>query len=405
MFRILACVGLILVLVPMGCLFDDDPPRTPKGNLVLSPSELSFAVPAGESADQVMTASNDGDTTLTVESITVSEPWLSVIPMTFSLLAGSSQDVTVTVDAESLSAGTYEGHLHFDWDHDCDGRVDYSYQYSVPLIVSGGGGAQVPTVFIFGGTFMMGADPDSSWYTHGDEDPVHSVTVSSFYMSAYEVTQVQYQAVMGANPSQHPGSDLPVEYVTWYDAAKFCNWLSWWGGLTKFYNDDDLTNAATTVGMNWAANGYRLPTEAEWEYACRAGSITDYYSGDLTHGTCSEIDESLDRIAWYCGNSENESTDWCETHPVGGKQPNRFGLYDMSGNVWEWCNDWYSSNYYESSPSDNPTGPSSGSASGRVHRGGSSWATPDWCQSAARGYDDPSLRNGAIGFRVVKRPQ
>ena len=228
-----------------------------------------------------------------------------------------------------------------------------------------------------GGTFQMGSPAGSH------EQPVHSVTVSAFQMGRYEITQAQYQAVVGSNPSSFTGdSQRPVEMVIWYDAVTFCNKLSEAAGLQPCYN-------LTTWACDFTKNGYRLPTEAEWEYACRAGTITYYYTGD---------DESdLAKAGWYVRNSGNT------THTVGGKQANAFGLYDMHGNVWEWCNDWYGS--YSSGNATDPQGPSSGSD--RVVRGGS-WdsgpgpANGD-CRSSYRDGRYPVGGNPDVGFRVVRR--
>ncbi|MBN1426019.1 formylglycine-generating enzyme family protein [Candidatus Fermentibacteria bacterium] len=237
-------------------------------------------------------------------------------------------------------------------------------------------------VSLSGGTFQMGS---TSQWADSDEQPVHTVTVSSFYMSKYEVTQAQYQEVMGTNPSYFQGANRPVERVTWYDAARFCNALSVSEGLTPCYNESNWS-------CTFSANGYRLPTEAEWEYACRAGTTTDYYNGNETQSGCSPIDPNLNLIGWYCGNANNQ------THDVGGKQPNSFGLYDMSGNVWEWCNDWYGS--YSSGSQTDPTGPSSGSY--RVLRGGRWYDYAQCCRSANRFYNSPGGSSRYDGFRPVR---
>jgi formylglycine-generating enzyme required for sulfatase activity len=175
------------------------------------------------------------------------------------------------------------------------------------------------------------------------------------------VTQGQYQAVTGENPSGFKGSDdLPVEQVSWDDAVAFCKALSTKEGRT-----------------------YRLPSEAEWEYACRAGSDSRYCFGyDTTQ---------LGLYAWYDSNSDSK------THPVGQKRPNAFGLFDMHGNVWEWCADWYSAYYYEASPAVDPVGPSGAWA--RVRRGGCWGSDPRFCRSANRYRAAPEDRLGVLGFR------
>ena len=213
------------------------------------------------------------------------------------------------------------------------------------------------------------------------ERPAHQVSVSAFEMGVMEITQERYQSITGINPSYFMGEDLPVQGVSWYDAASFCNQLSEKAGLTPCYDEN-------TFECNYSSNGFRLPTEAEWEYACKAGSETAYYTGN---------DESdLDVAGWYSNNS-NETP-----HPVGQKLPNGFGLYDMHGNVWEWCNDWYSEDYYATSPTDDPTGPESGTY--KMERSGS-WYNGCWgCRSTYRVKHLPSFLHDALGFRVIRRP-
>ena len=236
-------------------------------------------------------------------------------------------------------------------------------------------------------TFQMGNT--GAYSGDSDEKPVHTVTISkAFYMSKYEVTQKQYQAVMGNNPSHFKGENLPVERVTWYNAVAFCNALSQQEGKTPCY-----TINGTNVSCNWDANGYRLPTEAEWEYAAKAGTSTDFYNGSLTNTNCTPIDANLDNIAWYCGNANGT------THPVGQKQANAFGLYDMTGNVCEWCWDWWSNSYSSTTVID-PTGASTGSY--RVYRGGSWYGNADQCRSTYREYRTPSFNYDYIGFRIVR---
>jgi len=216
----------------------------------------------------------------------------------------------------------------------------------------------VVAVSIPAGTFSMGSS-----YGSGDEKPVHQVTLLAFEMSVTPITQGQYQEVMGNNPSQFAGSDnLPVETVSWNDAVEFCQKLSYKTG-----------------------SEFRLPTEAEWEYACRAGTTTRFNLGDM--------DSDLARAGWYGGNSGKR------THPVGQKIPNAWEMYDMHGNVNEWCLDWYGD--YTSSSQNNPSGEQSGAS--RVIRGGGWTNYADSCRSASRYGGNPANRYGNVGFRVVRR--
>jgi len=233
-------------------------------------------------------------------------------------------------------------------------------------------------VLINGGTFIMG-NP-SSEQGCSDSEVQHQVTVSSFYMSRYEVTQKEYQEIMGTNPSAFKGDNLPVEQVSWYDAVEYCNARSQKEGLTPAY-----TINGTDVTWNRNANGYRLPTEAEWEYACRAGTTTAYSTGASIS----------DNTGWYDANSGNT------THPVGQKPPNAWGLYDMHGNVYEWCWDWYGD--YPTTAQTDPVGASSGS--GRVARGGGWGGSAQDVRSAYRLDITPSLRSASLGFRLVRNAQ
>jgi len=235
-------------------------------------------------------------------------------------------------------------------------------------------------VAIPAGTFSMGLANGSN-----DAQPEHSVTFSSFEMSVYEITQGLYKEIIGSAPSHfseanppEENHNLPVETVSWRDAITFCNVLSKKTGLDECYTE-------SSGDCDFTKNGFRLPTEAEWEYACRAGTTTLYYPGDAV--------SDLDRAGWYQGNSFS-----C-THPVGLKTPNAWGLYDMHGNVWEWCSDWYGS--YTSSSQTDPVGPQNGSS--RVIRGGSCSDYSYWALSAYRLHYPPDNRYITVGFRVVRR--
>lgn len=213
----------------------------------------------------------------------------------------------------------------------------------------------------------------------------HEVVVSSFYLDKHLVTQEQYQKVMGGNPSRWKGDRNPVEQVRWSDAVKFCNKRSQAEGLQPCY---DLE----TWSCNFEANGYRLPTEAEWEYACRAGTATAYFFGDTP--------AKLADYAWFDKNSGGHP------RPVGQKQPNPWGLYDMCGNVWEWCNDFYKVDYYPEAPRQNPRGPKAGES--KVVRGGAWRFSDQSCRSGYRynenpGYADVCFGYDIYGFRCAKK--
>ena len=214
-------------------------------------------------------------------------------------------------------------------------------------------------VYVQGGTFTMGATSVQGSDAEDDEKPAHSVTLSSYYIGKTEVTQELWQAVMGSNPSNFKGDRKPVARVSWNDCQKFISKLN------------SLTGKK-----------FRLPTEAEWEFAARGGikSKGYKYSGSNSFGD----------VAWYLKNSGDT------THDVGTKSPNELGLYDMSGNVWEWCNDWYGN--YSSSPSNNPTGPGSGAF--RVCRGGSWDHGARYCRSSDRGHGTLVNRINNLGLRL-----
>ena len=227
------------------------------------------------------------------------------------------------------------------------------------IIAEQGNSIGMKFTLIPAGEFFMGSEEDD------DEKPVHKVKISSpFYLGIYPVTQREWKAVMGDNPSGFKSDDLPVERVSWDDVLEFIRKLNKKEGKDK----------------------YRLPSEAEWEYACRAGTTTRYSFGD---------DESkLSDYAWYGDNSGSD------THPVGQKKPNPYGLYDMHGNVWEWVQDtWHES--YDGAPADGSAW-ESGVGALRVIRGGSWDDLAGDCRSALRVHDDPRGRDGYLGFRLLQ---
>ncbi len=217
---------------------------------------------------------------------------------------------------------------------------------------------------------------DGKFKMGDDETGRVDVTVSPFMMDKYPVTQALFEQVMNKNPSHFKGEDRPVEQVCWLDAVEFCNELSKQSGLDKVYEI-----AGWQVKRNPQANGYRMPTEAEWEYACRAGTTGDHYA-------------DLDEIAWYRENSRDES------HGVGQKKANDFGLYDMLGNICEWCNDWYGD--FSKGPVTDPEGVENGSV--RVIRGGGWGGSTRGVRSAFRAGSAPDTRNRYVGFRLVLPP-
>jgi formylglycine-generating enzyme required for sulfatase activity len=225
-------------------------------------------------------------------------------------------------------------------------------------------------------------------YTMGDSEeidaPPHEVELSSFYMDTYLVTQEQYEKVMNENPSRWKREKNPVEQVRWSDAARYCNKRSELEGLEPCYNLE-------TWECDFTTNGYRLPTEAEWEYACRAGTTTAYFFGDRP--------TKLGDFCWYERNAKGRP------QAVGRKKPNPWGLYDISGNVWEWCNDFYQVDYYQQSPKTDPRGPMEGKS--KVVRGGAWRFSAESCRSGYRynenpGYVDVCFGYDIYGFRCVR---
>ncbi len=237
-------------------------------------------------------------------------------------------------------------------------------------------GTQIEMLLVPPGTFDMGCSPSNAFDCHPNELPVHAVTLANaLYIGRYEVTQSQWTVTMGSNPSFFTNfadsPNRPVEQVSW-----------------------------TTIQQFLSATGLRLPTEAEWEYACRAGTTTAFHSGPgFPSGT--NDDGLVGSIAWFSGNNGFGPT--YGTKAVGGKAANALGLHDMSGNVWEWVNDWYSLDYYASSPSVNPPGPETGTL--RVLRGGSWGFSTKRLRSSHRDTTTPGNSSYNLGFRVARDPQ
>ncbi|GAB1371835.1 hypothetical protein MASR1M45_18970 [Candidatus Kapaibacterium sp.] len=241
-------------------------------------------------------------------------------------------------------------------------------------------------VFVPAGSFIMGSTGRTTAST-SYETPTHKVTISKdFLIGKYEVTQKKFREIMGSNPSPFVDDSLPVERVTWYEAVEYCNRLSEKMGLQPCY-----TGSGNNIVCNFTSNGYRLPTEAEWEYACKAGTTTDYFSGNLTVEGCSPVETNLNSIGWYCGNTGR-------ANKIGKKTPNPFGIYDMNGNVCEWV--WDRTGYYSANDQIDPTGPSSGGD--RMVRGGSWQNYAINCRSANRHYGYSPTTRHVFGFRIVR---
>lgn len=255
-------------------------------------------------------------------------------------------------------------------------------------------------VAVEGGTFQMGSRDNEN-----NETPVHEVKINDFSILNTEVTQTQYKAVIGVNYSHFKGAERPVEEVSWYDAIVFCNKLSAMAGLTPVYSLDGETDPDkwgdiprmdsadedkarwNTITWNTSADGYRLPTEAEWEYAAIGGlygSPENLYSGS----------NIISDVAWNADNPDGE------THDVATKAPNSLGLFDMSGNVWEWVWDWYGN--YHLADNDNPLGAKADVTGRKMRRGGSINSDAVFCRNANRASSVPELRGVDLGFRVVR---
>jgi len=303
-------------------------------------------------------------------TLTASDPDSGPQALTYSIvsqpqhgtLTGTRPNVTYTPDAGYLGQDSFTFRANDGEAESSPATVSITVQSDETLTLDLGGGVTLELVRIPAGTFQMG---DLSGAGYSGERPVHTVTISRpFYLGKYEVTQAQWNAVMGPTSFYFTGDNRPAEFVSWDDSQSFCQQVS---ALT--------------------ARAARMPTEAEWEYACRAGTATDYSFGDDA--------SQLGLYAWYSGNSANQ------THDVGGKLPNAWGLYDMHGNVWESCQDWYG--LYGSSAEVDPTGPASGTQ--RVVRGGYYGSTDDGANDlrcSVRNSSTPTMPRGAdTGFRLA----
>ena len=362
------------------------------------PDSIDFGeVPVGISFDREFVLHNDGGGTLR-DSVSVDCPVFALASGggMLALRHGASQTVRVrfTPGAEGeascrIEAGGSCRSIR------CVGR-------GVPLL---------PMSMIAietGGAFSMGS-PQTEAGRDSLDERAHPVRLTrSFLAGAHEVTQAEWVAIMGWNASAFPGGDRPVERITWFDALDFCNRLSVHEGLTAVYDIGDRSvvgnhTVHAEVVPHWHNDGYRLPTEAEWEFACRAGTTGATFRGEATTFSCTPLDPTLDPIAWYCGNSGGTS------QPIGGREDNPWGLDDILGNVLEWTWDWYDATYglhFPPLPAEpdsvvsDPVGPSTGGS--RVCRGGGWSVTPRECRSAFRLYHPPGSYYDDVGLRVVR---
>ena len=329
------------------------------GKAISGATASSYTIKSVKASDagkyMVKVSNSTGSVTSSAATLTVKEPLgiPVIITQPKSQTVNEGNNVTFSVVAEGCS----------------------EEDFTIPLSSS----VDLDMVWINSGSFMMGAS-ENELGKKNDEEPQHKVTLTrSYWIGKYEVTQAQYKAIMGSNPSSYNGDNNPVEFVSWRDATNFCA---------------KLTACEKAAGRLPEGYEYNLPTEAQWEYACRAGTTTSLNSGkNLT----SEYEcPNMSEVGWYEYNSNSA------THPVGQKRPNAWGLYDMHGNVSEWCLDWYGESYYSNSPVTDPEGPSTGS--NRILRDGGWDDRASLCRVAFRYRIYPDYCYSDVGFRVALVP-
>lgn len=358
---------------------------------VVDPLELDFGeMWIGGHFDMEFIIRNAGGGTLAGE-VSASCPGFSVAagggPV--SLLAGRSHAVTVRFSPQSAGPAA------------CPVVIGASCG---PVLCSGTGVERDPGMLLIdvggGVTFRMGS-PEGEPGRLDDEGPLYVTLTRSFRVSDHEVTQAEWRAVMSWDESVFPGADRPVDSITWFDAVEYCNRLSDSMGLDRAYGISDIArrgNHIESAEVLWdrRSTGFRLLTEAEWEYICRAGSDGAFHTGGITRLDCFPPDQNLDPAGWYCGNAEGSS------RPVRGKSANAFDMYDLHGNVYEWCYDYYASDYGAGGQHDpvDPRGPLEGIS--RVARGGAWISNSQDCRSASRFYQRPGEWFSFVGFRVAR---
>jgi len=390
--KLLSIITAGMLLLCMAACGGDDGNGGDPNNGKGTKTEVNLAVPTG-------LAINTGTKTASwtaVANANATNGYTIKIGTTEAQVTGTSHSLA------SLGSGTHPISVKANGYETATHKYNASaYCTAQNYIVSGSGTPTIEMVNVPGGSFQRKAD--------NEVGSPHTVTLTGFSIGKYEVTQAQYQAVIGSLPDTYNtyssygvGDNYPVYYVSWYDTLVFCNKLSIaeglspayriknstdptaWGSVPDFFNPDTAWDAAEMVS---GSTGYRLPTEAQWEYAARGGNNSP---GNFTYAGSNTASD----VAWYVDNSGSTA------HAVGTKVPNGLGLYDMSGNMDEWCWDWHNENFYSSSPANDPTGPASGTY--RITRGGSWNLQVSYTRTASRDSANPIYQDRGTGFRVVR---